>query len=93
MGNIKCFLNGKIYVSYIPRRVVEAIAVANGRIIYTGSSRDVEKICRELGGVSIDLNGRVVLPGFIDSHIHLTSVSQTTVFLGILNYSQFRGLG
>ncbi|ADM27761.1 Amidohydrolase 3 [Ignisphaera aggregans DSM 17230] len=74
MGNIKCFLNGKIYVSYIPRRVVEAIAVANGRIIYAGSSRYVERICREFGGVSIDLNGRVVLPGFIDSHIHLTSL-------------------
>ncbi len=89
MGNVKCFLNGKIYVSYIPRRVVEAIAVANGRIIYAGSSKDAEKICHRLDGVSIDLNGRIVLPGFIDSHIHLRSLG---LYLNALDLRGIRSI-
>ncbi|WP_232461769.1 amidohydrolase [Thermococcus pacificus] len=68
---VKAFVNGRIYVSFKPLKTVDAILVASGRIVYAGSSEMAIKIARELGGEVVDLEGRVVLPGFIDSHLHL----------------------
>jgi len=48
----------------------EAVAVRNGQIARIGSAYDL----RFLDGIDtqvIDLDGRVVLPGFIDAHTHL----------------------
>lgn len=83
---IKSFVNGKIYVSFNPERIVEAILVAFGRVLYAGSSEKAKKIAQELGGEIIDLQGRVVLPGFIDSHIHLDELGMS------LNMVDLRGV-
>lgn len=50
----------------------EAIAIAEGRIIGVGSNREIEA----LAGPStrrIDGKGRSLLPGFVESHMHLFS--------------------
>lgn len=61
--------NGFIYTVDAARTVAEAIAVRDGKIIHVGSDRDAEKyVGKET--VVIDLQGRLVLPGFIDSHCH-----------------------
>src|SRR5262249_58281119 len=52
------------------RLEAEAGAVAGGRIIAVGAAKDL----RPLGGPAtrvVDLQGQRVLPGFIDSHIHM----------------------
>jgi hypothetical protein len=48
----------------------EALAVAGGKIVYVGTSR---RALRRRGGATrvVDLGGRMVLPAFQDSHIHL----------------------
>ncbi|WP_163336406.1 amidohydrolase [Desulfopila sp. IMCC35008] len=48
---------------------VKSLAVLNGRIVATGSNDQVRELAGR-GTVSIDLEGRLVLPGFIDTHIH-----------------------
>lgn len=56
----------------------EALAVRDGRIVRLGSSYDVEF----LAGVDtevVDLEGRVVLPGFIDAHTHVTTMGRYLV--------------
>ncbi|MCD6559594.1 MAG: amidohydrolase [Palaeococcus sp.] len=68
---IRAFLNGKIYTSFKPKKIVNALVVANERILYVGSNEKARKIARELGGEVIDLHGKVIFPGFIDSHLHL----------------------
>ncbi len=83
---IRAFVNGKIYVSFNPRRTAEAILVAFGRVLYAGSSEKVKSITRELGGEIIDLQDRVVLPGFIDSHMHLDELGMS------LNMVDLRGV-
>ena len=83
---IKSFVNGKIYVSFNPKRTAEAILVAFGRVLYVGSSEKVEKIAQELGGEIIDLQGKIVLPGFIDSHMHLDELGMS------LNMVDLRGV-
>jgi predicted amidohydrolase YtcJ len=61
--------DGKI--STVDRRnsTVEAIAVRDGEIIATGDDRRVRKLAAR-GTKLIDLNGRRVLPGLIDGHLH-----------------------
>lgn len=50
----------------------EAVAVAGGKIVYVGPSAGVRKF-RAKDTRVIDLPGRMVLPGFQDSHIHLVT--------------------
>ena len=48
----------------------EAVAIADGRFLSVGRARDVEATA----GVKtrrINLNGRRVIPGLIDSHMHI----------------------
>lgn len=51
----------------------EAIAVAGDRIIAVGSSSEIIRFAGS-GARIIDARGRLVLPGFNDSHVHLASI-------------------
>ncbi|MEM2126714.1 MAG: amidohydrolase family protein [Candidatus Bathyarchaeia archaeon] len=62
-------LGGKVVTIDPKNRVAEAVAVKNGRIIKVGSDEDVKMLVGPSTKV-IDLKGRLVLPGFIDSHEH-----------------------
>lgn len=50
-----------------------AVLVVNGIIASVGPSRRVENLAEAREAVEINANGRVVMPGFIDSHTHLIS--------------------
>ena len=47
----------------------QAVAVGNGKILAVGRNEDVLNLT-DPGTEKIDLDGRLVVPGFIDSHIH-----------------------
>ncbi len=49
---------------------VEAIAVENGKIVYAGSADGALKLRTENTRM-VDLKGRTLLPGFIDTHGHM----------------------
>lgn len=61
--------NGFVYTVDGRRTVAAAVAVRDGKIVLVGSDRDAAKYIGS-GTVVIDLRGRMVLPGFIDSHCH-----------------------
>ncbi len=48
-----------------------AVLVQNGRIAAAGTRRNVERLQRARRARKIDLGGRVLLPGLVDSHTHL----------------------
>lgn len=48
-----------------------ALLVSNGRIAAIGPRRQIEKLSKRHSARKIDAGGRVVLPGFVDSHTHL----------------------
>src|SRR5215211_7395422 len=49
----------------------EAIAVAGGRLVFVGDARRARALLRR-GGRTIKLApGQSVLPGFVDSHVHM----------------------
>jgi predicted amidohydrolase YtcJ len=62
-------VNGKICTMDSDDSIVEAVAIKGNRIVATGSSVAVKKMARK-GAKIIDLNGKTVLPGIIDSHTH-----------------------
>jgi imidazolonepropionase len=48
-----------------------AILIRDGIIAAVGPSSKIEKLKESKKAVSIDVGGRVVLPGFVDTHTHL----------------------
>ena len=69
-------VNGKILTVDTQFSTREAIAIRDGKITAVGSSSDVRKQAGPRTRV-IDLQGRTVIPGFIDSHIHAIRAGQT----------------
>lgn len=64
----KIYINGNVYTMENEAEKVQAFAVRDGKFIAVGTNEEISKICCE---ESVDLNGKTVLPGFIDAHIHL----------------------
>lgn len=54
--------------------VVEAMAVRDDRILAVGSNDEIRKLAGEKTQ-TIDLAGKMVLPGLIDSHVHATGAA------------------
>jgi predicted amidohydrolase YtcJ len=62
--------NAVVYTLDAARTWAEAVAVAGGRIIYVGSESGVRSWVGPRTAV-VDLQGKMLLPGFHDSHVHL----------------------
>jgi predicted amidohydrolase YtcJ len=69
-------VNGKILTVDAQFSTREAIAIRDGKITLVGSNADVRKQAGRQTRV-IDLQGRTVIPGLIDSHIHAIRAGQT----------------
>jgi predicted amidohydrolase YtcJ len=68
------FHGGKIVTVDAQFRTVEAMAVRAGRIVAVGADADIVRLAGA-GTERIDLGGKTVLPGLIDSHVHAPSAS------------------
>jgi predicted amidohydrolase YtcJ len=62
---------------------VEALVEQDGKIIFTGPSSDAMKVAGK-GHQMIDLEGKTMLPGFIDGHAHFGSFSSQAIGAQIL---------
>ena len=64
----KLFVNGKIRTIDKDNHLVTAFAVEDGKFIAVGTEEEVRKTAGNCE--TIDLQGRDVLPGFVDAHLH-----------------------
>ncbi len=63
-------VNGKIHTMDPDNRVVKAVAIRNGRIVSVGNAANPGP-----GAKVINLRGRTVVPGLIESHTHFVSLA------------------
>src|SRR4051794_10329347 len=61
--------NGKILTVDADFTVQEALAIAHGRVLASGTSTAMTKLAGDATQL-IDLDGRTVIPGLTDGHIH-----------------------
>ena len=63
------YRHGRIYTADAHDRVVEALAVRDGRVVYAGTEAGARALTGS-GTAVVDLDGRTVMPGLIDGHLH-----------------------
>ena len=63
-------INGKIVTVDPDFSILEAVAVKGGKILAAGTTSEM-KTWKGSGTEVIDLTGKMVLPGLIDSHLHM----------------------
>ena len=68
---IRLFVNGTVLTMDASLPVAQALAVKDGRIVEVGGSDEVLWL-REREHEVIDLQGRTVVPGFVDPHNHFS---------------------
>lgn len=62
-------IGGRIHTFDTARSRAEAVAVRDGRIVAVGSTADIQRLAGP-DTRTVDLAGRLVLPGFHDAHVH-----------------------
>jgi predicted amidohydrolase YtcJ len=68
----KAFINGKIYTVNEKQPYAEAVVIEKNKIKFVGSNSAANRLIDASTEV-IDLDGKLMLPGFNDSHLHFTS--------------------
>jgi len=76
------YWNGPIYTADDAKPKVEAVAVANGRVLFAGSRKDAEKLKGKQTKL-VDLKGAAMYPGFTDAHVHLREVGERELTLNL----------
>ncbi len=66
--------SGKIVTVDPEFRIAEALAIEGERIVAVGSNTEIRKLAGEQTE-QVDLRGKMVLPGLIDSHVHAPGAS------------------
>lgn len=66
------YLNGKIWTGLNPAKEVSAMAISGDRITAIGDDANIKSLAGK-GTKIIDLQGKRVLPGFNDAHLHFTA--------------------
>jgi predicted amidohydrolase YtcJ len=69
-------LNGKILTVDLQFSTREAMAIRDGRIVALDTTANIRKLAGR-GTRVIDVQGRTVIPGLIDSHLHAIRAAQT----------------
>ena len=64
----KIIKNAKIFTSDREQQIASALAVKDGKFVYVGDEAGLA----EYEGNVTDLNGKFIMPGILDSHVHVT---------------------
>jgi imidazolonepropionase-like amidohydrolase len=75
-------INGKIVTVEAGRPAAEALAIRGDQIAAVEGAGDIKRYIGKSTRV-IDLRGRLAIPGFIDSHGHLTGLGEAKMILDL----------
>jgi predicted amidohydrolase YtcJ len=68
------FVNGIVYTLDANNSIAQAVAIRGNKIVDVGSSDELKR--RYMGTKFIDLQGKTIMPGFIDAHAHIAGLGQ-----------------
>ncbi|MGF1700822.1 amidohydrolase family protein [Photobacterium makurazakiensis] len=76
------YSNAKVITMDSQQAEAESIAIKDGKIVLVGSDKEVSQL---KGGSTkvIDVEGKTIVPGFIDSHGHFSIVAQTINYANV----------
>lgn len=83
--------NGNIVTMDSADSRASAVAARGGHIVRVGSDSEARALAGEATKV-IDLQGRTVVPGFIDNHTHFSSAGDLLLGVNLLEVSDAEGL-
>ncbi len=72
----KIFINGTIITVDNNNSIAEAVAVKDGKILAIGTTKEINAYKGKATEVE-DLQGKTLIPGFIDGHSHFVSVNKS----------------
>jgi predicted amidohydrolase YtcJ len=81
-------LGGRIYTATDRSPIVEAVAVTGNKIVFAGKEEDARALIGSQTTV-VDLEGKVMTPGFIEGHGHLMGVGYNELNLDFMNVKSF----
>lgn len=87
----KLYYGGDIITMKSENDLPEAVAVENGTIIYTGNLRRAEELCGKQAE-KIDLNGKTLMPAFVDAHSHFSQVAQNILMCDLSETKTFEDI-
>jgi predicted amidohydrolase YtcJ len=73
--------NAVVYTVNDSFAIAEAFAVADGKIVAIGTNNDILKTYK--GKETIDAQGKVIYPGFIDAHAHFLGYGQSLFMVNL----------
>jgi len=78
-------INAKVWTAEESQPLAEAVAIRGNRIVAVGTLEEINKLSRWGRTRVLDLQGRLVLPGFIDNHTHFASAGRLLLGLNLLD--------
>lgn len=87
----KVFINGTVYTVDEANPQVQAVAVKDGLILALGSTEEIQAFVGESTEV-IDLQGKTMTPGFIESHAHLMGIGYNKLEIDLMGVKTYEEL-
>jgi predicted amidohydrolase YtcJ len=81
-------LDARVWTADPARPLAEAVAVQGNRIVKVGTSAEVASLAREGTTRVLRLPGRLVVPGFIDNHVHFAQAGRLLLGLNLLDVNE-----
>jgi predicted amidohydrolase YtcJ len=84
-------INGNVLTMNPLQPSAEALGIKNGRIIKVGKNREISLLVGNSTRI-FDCKGKTVIPGFIDTHIHVADFGRTLVWLDLKEVDSIKAL-
>ncbi len=81
-------LGGKIYTANEKAKISEAVAVTGDKITFVGAEENANKLIGDKTEV-IDLEGKILTPGFIEGHGHIMGVGYNELELDLSDIKSY----
>jgi len=83
--------NGNIYTVNAGQPLAEALAIVDGKIVHVGKNNEIQNWIGDRTQI-IDLEGKTMTPGFIESHAHFLGMGLSRMNVDLLGVRSYEAL-